>query len=352
MHHQLCCTKGLDGKEGPTVSKDANNSVGVSLSSHSGRERVLLPIATVHLHGIDGQGVTAKLILDSGSDRSFVSDRLIRRVKGTWKGSAEMSYDAFGGGKGDGVYDVFELQLATATLRVPAAQLKLEAVRVPVICAPRQRPSVPVHLLDAFSHLPLADDYTENQDQQVDILVGQDQYWSLVRTGLFRSPEGLVAQETVFGWVLSGQAVGGLGVPPGEAVVACQLLTMTDISSCKGKHMWTADKYGRHCDEGGRVVSVSPPPCDVTADSDSVVVSEEAVSEESGSSTASVSPATGPVSLASRAVELPADSPADSQLAARLGMYVCGGSSGVDWVVSCTGCFAGRSVVCEPSGTA
>ncbi|KAF0304143.1 hypothetical protein FJT64_002803 [Amphibalanus amphitrite] len=38
-------------------------------------------------------------------------------------------------------------------------------------------------LLSAFSHLPLADTYSDDQDQQirVDILVGQDQYWDLPR---------------------------------------------------------------------------------------------------------------------------------------------------------------------------
>ena len=174
--------------------------------------------------------------MDSGSDRSFVSERLLKKVKGTWKGTVEMTYAAFGGGKSDGVYDKFELQLTAANVSLPSVH-RIEAVRVPVICAPLRRPRVSAQLLETFSHLPLADTHSDDHDQLIDILVGQDQYWELVRAGLFRSPEGLVAQETVFGWVLSGRAEG----PPGpvEGKTSCQLLTMTDVPA--GRNLWSLD---------------------------------------------------------------------------------------------------------------
>ena len=107
---------------------------------------------------------------------------------------------------------------------------------------PLRRPRVPAQLLHTFSHLPLADSFSDDQDQLIDILVGQDQYWELVRAGLFRSPEGLVAQETVFGWVLSGRAEGPPGSLPVTGGASCQLLTMTDMPA--GRNLWSLDGSG------------------------------------------------------------------------------------------------------------
>ena len=130
-HHAVCCLK----EEAPSVSMGqagAESQVGghlgshvpksdegVSLSSHSEGEHVLLPTATVQVLGSDGKPVSAKLIMDTGSDRSFVSERLLKKVKGTWKGTVEMTYAAFGGGKSDGVYDKFQLQLTSSNVSLP-----------------------------------------------------------------------------------------------------------------------------------------------------------------------------------------------------------------------------------------
>ena len=126
------------------LSRDGSSSAkeGVSLSSQSGGDRVVLPTATVQVLGPEGRSVSARVLLDSGSERTFVSEDLIRRVGGKCVGSVEMRYAAFGGGRGDGVYDTFELQL-TANVSPSVPTVNIEAVRVPVICAPLRRPSLP-----------------------------------------------------------------------------------------------------------------------------------------------------------------------------------------------------------------
>ena len=60
----------------------------------------------------------------------------------------------------------------------------------------------------------------------IDILLGLDDYWQLVQLGLVRGPEGLVAQKTVFGWVVSGSPLCSdtLG-----NCVSQQLLCLNDI---------------------------------------------------------------------------------------------------------------------------
>lgn len=241
---------GSDSQSLRAVEKGAGSSAlrqGASLASQSGGDRVVLPTATVHVIGSDGQAVKARVLFDSGADRTFITESLVKKISPTWEGSVDMRYAAFGGGKGDGVYDVFKVNVTAAICSMPTVH-ELEAVRVPIICSPLLRPRIPLEQLDHFLHLPLADSYTTD-DLHIDILVGQDQYWSLVGSGLFRTPEGLVALETVFGWVICGR-MGGGGNPPGGGApvsggVTCQLLTMTDIPV--GRRLWSCDR----CDDVG-----------------------------------------------------------------------------------------------------
>lgn len=144
---------------------------------------------------------------------------------------------SFGGGKSTGVFNVYELNVASQNIPVPAA-IALQAVKVPVICAPLMRPRVlPDDLPDPVKCLQLAADCTSSEPTlHIDIVVGQDQYWSFVKSGLVHTSEGLVAMETVFGWVLSGP-VRGAGRAQGSGMDMRQLLTMVAVSA---RHIWGA----------------------------------------------------------------------------------------------------------------
>ena len=266
-YHTLCCFRKESADQwaasqsvGPTCDlksgvKGASSSVreGVTLSSQSGGDRVVLPTATVQVLGPGGRSVSARMLFDSGADRTFVSEKLVRKVDGKWRGSVEMQYAAFGGGRGDGVFDAFELGVTTNVSHSVPTVHNIEAVRVPIISAPLQRPCLPANQLAQFSHLPLADSFSGPEDTlHIDILVGQDQYWSLVGAGLFRSPEGLVALETVFGWVICGKAGGGPdpGGPLGG--VSCQLLTLTSLPV--GRKLWSCDRCDVDEDPDGESV--------------------------------------------------------------------------------------------------
>ena len=219
-------------------ARHGQSGPGVSLSCTTGNV-TLLPIASVFVESGLGP-VKANLISDSGADKSFVSERLMKQVKGEFKGSVEMTCASFGGGKSTGVCDVYELKVASPNMFVSTA-IALQAVKVPVICAPLVRPRVPPDALPyPMRHLQLASDCTSSEPTlHIDIVVGQDQYWSLIRSGLVRSSEGLVAMETVFGWVLSGPVKGAEGSHGGMNVR--QLLTMTSMVPVGVRHIWGTD---------------------------------------------------------------------------------------------------------------
>ena len=74
---------------------------------------------------------------------------------------------------------------------------------------------------------PLAAGYDSGDMTGIDMLIGLDAYWGLVKSTVVNH-EGLVAQETVFGYILSGLVPGECH---GANSVSHQLLCFNDIKS-------------------------------------------------------------------------------------------------------------------------
>ncbi|XP_043193186.1 uncharacterized protein LOC122365762 [Amphibalanus amphitrite] len=118
------------------------------------------------------------------------------------------------------------------------------AVAVPVICAPLSRPTVPDVCVLEFKELTLADgDFS--RDLCVDILVGLDCYWSLLRSSVLIGSSGLVAQNSCFGWVVSGAVT---DAQCSASLVSCRLLCLGDLrdteTSCTSLTSGSADLHG------------------------------------------------------------------------------------------------------------
>ena len=136
-------------------------------------------------------------VLGSGSKSNFKV-----KVKPRWISNECLSYSAFGDGKASkgNVCNVYDLTL----IDIQGNCHSLIASAIPDICAPLFRPCVPSEIITEFSSLQLVDDYMNNRNVNVDILIGLNAYWQFI------SPDGalrcgnVVAQDSVFGWVLSG----------------------------------------------------------------------------------------------------------------------------------------------------
>ncbi|KAF0292595.1 RNA-directed DNA polymerase from mobile element jockey [Amphibalanus amphitrite] len=57
--------------------------------------------------------------------------------------------------------------------------LTMQAIEVPVICAPLSRPSLPASVMAELSHLPMAGRPPPDEPLHVHILVGMDYFWSM-----------------------------------------------------------------------------------------------------------------------------------------------------------------------------
>ena len=254
-HHAVSCFKvsapvslvSADSSESNRSSRAVGGSseqqatdVNLSCAEPSSSQGVVLPTASVFVKGQKGT-VRATVLLDTGSNRSYVSSSLVHRCAPEWVGSREMSYAAFGGGEsGTKHRNIYCVKMSGAHTSQPV-EVEVEAAEVPVICAPLVRPAVPQELLTAFGNLELADP-PRGGKVSVDILIGLDFYWQVMRNGFLRvDGPGPVAQQTVLGWVLSGPS----GGPEGQALMCgTQLLVMTDVSEARLRRFWDLDSVG------------------------------------------------------------------------------------------------------------
>lgn len=231
-HHKLLCSDSA-GQEEENVNNDSNKQapqdnvshVGVACSKKSGYEQIALQTAKVRVIGPRGSA-DVTLLLDSGSDRTYITSDLVKKLGLEWLSSTELSYSVFGGGKSScSLRNVYGFDV-WGNVNVP--NISLSGVEVPTICSPLSRPKVPLQVLKSFGGVKLADTYQDTGKLTVDILIGLDYYWKLVKGNVIRIPgEGLAAQETVFGWILSG-CIEGDG--SSTSSVSHQLLCLNDLS--------------------------------------------------------------------------------------------------------------------------
>ena len=174
-----------------------------SLASNQSNSDVVMQVLKLEVRGRSGI-VEANVLFDSGSDRSYVTSDLVSQVDPEFCLMERVAFSSFGShtASKDEMRNIYNLELRGASFGCGV----ISATEVPVVCAPLFRRSVPDDILKQFGKVQLVEDYKESQHVKIDILIGLDHYWRFVRPDCVQvaGHSGLVAQKTVFGWILSG----------------------------------------------------------------------------------------------------------------------------------------------------
>ena len=176
------------------------------------------------------------ILFDSGSDRTYITKDIAKKLKLREVDQVEHRYSVFGGNATTAsMHPVREIDLIALSGQIH----KINAIEVPVICNPIARPEIPQDILNLVPGVQFAE--CQEGRFKVDMLIGLDNFWTLMRNNILRFPEhNLVAQETVFGFVLSGQVPGNNK----QCTSAQQLLVLNDFSEHEIRNLWELDYIG------------------------------------------------------------------------------------------------------------
>ncbi|XP_036147491.1 uncharacterized protein LOC118647197 [Monomorium pharaonis] len=195
--------KEKDAGSGAVASSSSAVTASVAVLTSQSGGQVLLSTAQLICSDTEGREITIRALLDSGSEASFVTDRVAqqlclprRRVRIPVSGI-------------QGQTSSVATQSVALTIgsRDRSARLHLpSALVLPRLTSLLPARRVQRHPWPHLAGLTLADpDY--DQPAPVDAILGADVYSALLREGLRLGPSGAPsAQATALGWVLMGQA--------------------------------------------------------------------------------------------------------------------------------------------------
>ena len=148
--------------------------------------------------------LNAKIVLDSGSQKSYLTQRVKDGLSLPVISKQRLAIAAFGSSRGEPKQcEVVRLVVHTKS----GSTQELDLFVVPYICDPltTQTVSTCSRMYSHLSQLDLAD-ISQEETLEVDVLIGSDFYWEFVTGETIRGHGGPVALETTLGWVLSGPA--------------------------------------------------------------------------------------------------------------------------------------------------
>ena len=152
----------------------------------------------------------AKIVFDSCSQRSYISNRLRSRLNLETVDSENLLVKTFG----DENPKILACnRVKFAVMDSEGHDIWMDAYSVPTICSPITNQSIKV-ALEEYPHLrglSLADNPSMvDSDMEVDVLIGADYYWKFITGKIKRGGKpGPVAVLTRLGWVLSGPVIQG-----------------------------------------------------------------------------------------------------------------------------------------------
>ena len=231
----------------PRQITSENTTTSASASSRNETRRVLLQTAkTMAYKEGESTGVPVRILFDNGSQRTYITENLRRKLNLKPIKKETVHVNTFGGENfKKSVCSVVQFSLRG----VSDERVELTALSFPTLCT-----NLPARVdLTQYPHLEnleFADTLnSENEKEPVDILVGSDRYWDLVSGDVIKGTEGPIAVKSKFGWLLSGP----VKTPVNDDVNAVSYLcieerspleTENDILASELKRFWDTESLG------------------------------------------------------------------------------------------------------------
>ena len=249
-HHVSICSQTDSTKSEGRVETTVTGANTTPVLYVNNKTQVLLQTATMVLHDVYNprKTVCARAVLDSGSQRSYVTTEIQERLSLPTASIEVVEISTFGSPSGSkGPCNVVNLSIITKDVQT----VEISALVVPYICEAVYRQS-PRKIADHFDHLSgldLADDGRCGATSAVEILIGSDYYWSLVSGQVYRGTTGPIALDTRVGWILSGPTEGSKFEESVASTLMTHALRVDALSELEGlevglKRFWDLESIG------------------------------------------------------------------------------------------------------------
>ena len=181
-------------------------------------------------------------LLDSGADRSYISRDLVNKLRPRYIGRTDLHYAPFASRKSSplecAMYDVSFIDCHDCMPN----DCCMSFCEVPTICAPLRRVGISPAELSKLGPVPLSDAFEKDRSITIDLLIGLDHYWDVMTGRSLRLSPSLMAQESRFGWVVSGAH--------SSLIKARQVSTMMLCPESLVRSMWELETIGiSHAEE-------------------------------------------------------------------------------------------------------
>ncbi|XP_039764230.1 uncharacterized protein LOC120636738 [Pararge aegeria] len=162
--------------------------------------KVLLATAQVQIRAQNGEKHTLRALIDQGSEASFVSARTVELL-----GLSRLKINGIVSGVGEGTQIAIKhlVNLSVLSRFCEDKEIRVKAYVLKTISTMLPSKHITMNWAE-LQKLQLADP-TYSTPSRVDILLGADVFSKIIEEGLVKMPDGVVAQKTTLGWILSGQ---------------------------------------------------------------------------------------------------------------------------------------------------
>ncbi|CAB4033226.1 Transposable element Tcb2, partial [Paramuricea clavata] len=214
-HHISICEAASGRRNASKENGSKEDEESREFVGHTGcdQQGILLQTARVQVYDEENIGtqVATRILFDSGSQRSYISDKVRARLQLKSIRSEKVIIKTFGQDNDSKVkrLDVVQVKVKNKS---DSRCTSVEALCVPTICSPLTNQYISkTHDLEEFEDLELADHEGDSPNLPVGILIGVDYYHTFMTGKVVRSKAGPVACGTKVGWVVSGKI--GTGPP-------------------------------------------------------------------------------------------------------------------------------------------
>ncbi|XP_044574113.1 uncharacterized protein LOC123258307 [Drosophila ananassae] len=196
-HISTATTSHIAQAEGSAAIVCAQGSANSQQST--GWNRSTLPTAMVNVRNANGDLVACRLLLDTGSELSYISERCIQTL-GLARTPSRILVTGISSIKADTTRGCITISIQS---RISQDQLVVQAHVLGKITSSLERQAIDASALRVFNDLQLADSQFST-NAPIDILLGSEHVWSVITGRKIYDDKGkLIAISSIFGWVIT-----------------------------------------------------------------------------------------------------------------------------------------------------